>query len=553
METKKLTILKAIEKVHTTSKDTKLKIDQYEEVKDEIKVVENYFKVNEIQAIILSSFLSLSCIDEIELIEVIKYFNLEKIEFLEYTLDINLLVNKNILLRKEHHRMAAEDYHTNPELLKFIISNNPIPECLIEIPAKEDSFSEFLGDLDKLSKQKDNREIEYHFFLYNLRNLIEDYSKYKLVNFARENLKLIDSFVFFDVIIDVIAAGENNFRSSLQGTVDDFTNRNRDSYQYISDFLEGKTKLNQLDLVEKNKTQFGDKHKIQLTQKALKMLEELEGIKIGFKENKSEKLLYPEKIQKTKLYYNPSEQLQLNTILKSMPHKNFSSLQKRLSNSNLPIGMTSLLYGAPGTGKTESVYQIAKKHNRPVFKVEISETKSMWFGESQKLIKKVFTDYYEIKEREKICPILLFNEADAIIGKRKAAGSSSVADTENAIQNILLEELENFNGILFATSNLVDNIDSAFERRFLFKIKFDKPSIENAAKIWKSKIPILSNKQAITLATNFKFSGGEMENISRKCIMEEAVLGSTVSFDQIYYFCENEKWGNNNSTNKIGF
>lgn len=553
METKKLTILKAIEKVHATSKDTKLKIDQYEVVKDEIKVVENYFKVNEIQAIILSSFLSLSCIDEIELIEVIKYFNLEKIEFLQYTLDINLLVNKNILLRKEHHRMAAEDYHTNPELLKFIISNNPIPECLIEIPAKEDSFSEFLGDLDKLSKQKDNREIEYHFFLYNLRNLIEDYSKYKLVNFARENLKLIDSFVFFDVIIDVIAAGENNFRSSLQGTVDDFTNRNRDSYQYISDFLEGKTKLNQLDLVEKNKTQFGDKHKIQLTQKALKMLQELEGIKIGFKENKSEKLLYPDKIQKTKLYYNPSEQLQLNTILKSMSHKNFSNLQKRLNNSNLPIGMTSLLYGAPGTGKTESVYQIAKQFNRPVFKVEISETKSMWFGESQKLIKKVFTDYYEIKDREKICPILLFNEADAIIGKRKAAGSSSVADTENAIQNILLEELENFNGILFATSNLVDNIDAAFERRFLFKIKFDKPSIENAAKIWKSKIPILSNKQAISLASNFKFSGGEMENISRKCIMEEAVLGNNVSFDQIHYFCENEKWGNNNSTSKIGF
>ena len=44
-----------------------------------------------------------------------------------------------------------------------------------------------------------------------------------------------------------------------------------------------------------------------------------------------------------------------------------------------------------------------------------------------------------------------------------------------------------------------------------------------------------------------------MENISRKCIMEEAVLGSSVSFDKIFYFCENEKWGNNNSTNKIGF
>ena len=95
---------------------------------------------------------------------------------------------------------------------------------------------------------------------------------------------------------------------------------------------------------------------------------------------------------------------------------------------------------------------------------------------------------------------MLFNEADAIIGKRKSAGSTSTSDTENAIQNILLEELENFDGILFATSNLVDNLDAAFERRFLFKIKFDTPSPENATKIWQFKLPILNKKEAIQLA-----------------------------------------------------
>lgn len=553
METKKLTILKAIEKVHLTSKDTKLKIDQYEQIKGEIKLVEDYFKVNEIQAIILSSFLSLSCIDEVELIEIIKYFNLEKIEFLEYTLDINVLVDKNILLRREHHRMAAEDYHTNPHLLKFVIDNEPIPECLIEIAVKEESFNEFLGDFDKLSKQKDNKEIEYHFFIYNLRKLIEDYSKFKLVNFARANLTLIDSFVFFDVIIDVIAAGENKFRSSLQGTVDDFTNRNRDSFQYISDFIEGKTKLNKLNLVEKDKAQFGDKHKIQLTKNAVKMIEQMEGIKIGFKENKSQNLIYPDKIQKTNLFYNPSEKIQLNTILKSMSHSAFSNLQKRLTKAKLPIGLTTLLYGTPGTGKTETVYQIAKKYNRPVFKVEISETKSMWFGESQKLVKKIFTDYYDCKESEKVCPILLFNEADAVIGKRKAAGSSSVADTENAIQNVLLEELENFNGILFATSNLVDNLDPAFERRFLFKVKYESPCQENAAQIWKSKLPNLSSKQTHFLTENFKFSGSEMENIARKCLMDEVILGTKVSFDNVISICQNEKWNQDAQRNKIGF
>lgn len=184
-----------------------------------------------------------------------------------------------------------------------------------------------------------------------------------------------------------------------------------------------------------------------------------------------------------------------------------SDLQKRLKINNMPVGVSSLLYGAPGTGKTETVYQIAKKYNRPIYKVEISETKSIWFDESQKLVKKIFTDYYEFKKEEKVCPILLFNEADAVIGKRKMAGFSSVSDTENAIQNVLLEELENFDGILFATSNLVNNLDPAFERRFLFKIKFDAPSIENAAKIWKNKLPSITVKEAFHLANTYNFSG----------------------------------------------
>lgn len=128
---------------------------------------------------------------------------------------------------------------------------------------------------------------------------------------------------------------------------------------------------------------------------------------------------------------------------------------------------------------------------------------------------------------------------------------SAVADTENAIQNILLEELENFDGILFATSNLVGNIDSAFERRFLFKIKFDAPTTENAAHIWKSKLPSISTNEAKYLAQNFSFSGGEMENIARKCVMEEVISGKKSSFEDVIRFCENEKWSEGNKA--IGF
>ncbi len=94
-----------------------------------------------------------------------------------------------------------------------------------------------------------------------------------------------------------------------------------------------------------------------------------------------------------------------------------------------------------------------------------------------------------MRKRQSVTPILFFNEADAIIAKRKEATSSNVSDTENRIQNILLEEIENFEGILIATTNLVSKIDTAYERRFLFKIEFQKPSITVKAQIWKSKMP----------------------------------------------------------------
>ena len=555
MKTEQKTILKAIEDIHRCAKNSKLNLDKYKSLNDEIKQVSNYFDITSMEAVILSSVISLSILDEIVLKDLIKFFGMENINFLIYHNEFQNLIEKNIIEKKSNRRSMTDEYFVKPFILDFILSNEQIPSELIQKVAKEDSFHEFLGDIDKLSDRKDIHDIEYNQFIYEFKLLFKKYDKFKLVSFADKNLDPIESFVFFDVIIDAIAAGENNFASSLQSTVDDFTNHKRNTLNFITNFLEGKTNLNKLDLIEKDSNEFSNRHKIQLTMKALKMLQDMEGIKIGYTTSKNDRLIYPEKIQKIKLLYNTNEIEQLEPIIKSMSQTAFTTLQKKLHQKNMPMGVTALLYGFPGTGKTETVFQLAKRYNRAIFKVDIAETKSMWFGESQKLVKKIFTDYYSYKKQEKVCPILLFNEADAIIGKRKNAGSTSTSDTENAIQNILLEELENFDGILFATSNLVDNLDSAFERRFLFKIKFDKPSPENATKIWQYKLPVLSKKEAIELANKYKFSGGEMENIARKCLMEEVVMGKKVTFDKVMFFCENEKWNStkNGNASKIGF
>ncbi|MBK8674302.1 MAG: AAA family ATPase [Bacteroidetes bacterium] len=133
------------------------------------------------------------------------------------------------------------------------------------------------------------------------------------------------------------------------------------------------------------------------------------------------------------------------------------------------MGITILLHGKPGTGKTETVYQMAKQTQRNIYRVDISNLK-VWFGESQKIIKKLFDDYYKYMKTQDNIPILFFNEADGVINKRKDSSSSNTAQTENEIQNIILQEMEDFKGILMATTNLIDNIDNAFDRRFLFKL-----------------------------------------------------------------------------------
>jgi hypothetical protein len=545
-------IISALETIHKTAENSELKLTAFETVSIEIELICDYFQVNTIEAILLATCFIKSCFDTVELPEIIKHFGLENHSFLKYLETFTVLTSKSILI-KDEFRSARIEYKLSQHIFDYILAQKSIPKELLEIKTKENTFSEFLADMDILSDQKDDEKIDYNYFILKFKDLLAANKHFKLVEFALKNLELVDSFVFFDTILDAMNCGENDFNTSLQSTVDDFYERKRDSFKYINNFLEEKTSLNMLDLIEKDSNSFSNRHRIQLTQKAVSMLKEWEGISLEFVEKKDKRLIYPDQIQKRNLFYNSGEELQLEPIKKSFSNTAFTKLQSRLKSKNMSAGITALLYGAPGTGKTETVYQLAKKHNRPVFKVEISETKSMWFGESQKLVKKIFTDYYNFKKTQKVCPILLFNEADAIIGKRKSAGSSSVSDTENSIQNVLLEELENFDGILFATSNLVANLDSAFERRFLFKVKYENPSTENAAKIWKNKLPILSENEALELASQFSYSGGEMENIARKSIIDEVVFGTKPNFERILSFCENEKWNNKNSLVKIGF
>ena len=148
-----------------------------------------------------------------------------------------------------------------------------------------------------------------------------------------------------------------------------------------------------------------------------------------------------------------------------------------------------IFYGAAGTGKTMTAYSLAKSLKRQVLAFDCSKILSMYVGESEKNVRKIFDTFYDLCEKTKSEPILLLNEADQFLGARSSGGVSGADQMHNQMQNIFLEQIEKFKGVLIATTNLLENIDKAFSRRFNYKIEFKKPNKEQRLSLWKKMLP----------------------------------------------------------------
>lgn len=240
------------------------------------------------------------------------------------------------------------------------------------------------------------------------------------------------------------------------------------------------------------------------------------------------------------MFYNEDERKHILRLEALLCKDSFVSIQQRMREAGLRTGFCCLFYGAPGTGKTETVLQMARHTGREIIRVDLSSQKSMWVGESEKNIERIFADYREKLSQSELAPILLFNEADAIFSKRHVGVNSEVEQMANTMQNILLQNMENFEGILIATTNLADNFDPAFHRRFLYRIEFKSPSAEVRKQIWRSMLPNMDESNIKAMAERFSISGGQIENAVRKIMIESILKGCPLSTDEIVAICEQE-------------
>ena len=544
-------VLNSIGVIYEVSEKSKFSDELFEKIDKDLQLLSSYFSVTKMQAFFLAHAFTFN-IQEMDwnITSLASHCECNPIKVLSFFEEFEVLVKKGFLKKQkiEHHYgmdRQNDRFMIHDKIKEALLREQPMPTILTDKPI---TVWNIIEDLYKLGKDRDTESMDTCDLCMHAQTLMETNVHFPLIDkIYKMELNIHDKIIYFYVIWKTMSGHESvNLDSVLSWIYDSYTERLSDQQEFVS--LEHA--LIKLDLVTIEEAYFLSDTELKLSAKSLEILK-VEGISL-YGKIKNKNIIEPKSIAQKELFYM-DEELQQITMLKNLLEENkLQEIIQRLASKNLPKGITTLLYGAPGTGKTETVLQIAKETQRELIKVDISESKSMWFGQSEKIIKKIFTDYKEYSKQCERTPILLFNEADAIISKRKGVSNSSVDQTENTIQNIILEELENFEGIFLATTNLAQNFDPAFERRFLFKIEFHKPNAGIKSKIWKSKLQNLSNDDCNTLASLYDFSGAQIDNIVRKAEMHEIIQGEVAGFDTLVEFCKSELL-TKSSRVKIGF
>ncbi|MBX1607992.1 ATP-binding protein [Campylobacter jejuni] len=215
----------------------------------------------------------------------------------------------------------------------------------------------------------------------------------------------------------------------------------------------------------------------------------------------------------------------LENILKQQDKKVLERLHSWGIKSNKNIEAKIIFYGPAGTGKTMSALAMAKSMKKSILSFDCSKILSKWVGESEQNVRKIFDTYKNIVQTCKQSPILLLNEADQFLSTR-VDGSSGSDKMHNQMQNIFLEQIERFSGVIIATTNFLESLDSAFSRRFDYKIEFKKPDFKDRLKIWEKFLPkkaLFEKDFDINILSNYELSGAQILMVVKNTALKVAV------------------------------
>jgi len=551
-----ITTIEHFEKIIAVLMENGFNKDFYSKAKEPLEAASAYLKTTQTQAALFALLLNNFSEDTTSIQELSKKLKCTNLEMLKYLDDLEILREKKLVwaTKSNGRRNFFDEVFRN-----FPSYSIPLPvidavrkgveyKYKTHNRLKPDEFFEFAAELFEVAEDD---EIDFNILINEVNNLFEQNKHISFVK-KQEAYGLDDNSALV-LLIFICMLLENNEETMCLNRLHRIIGRGA-ANKIKRSFKSKENDLFEHKLIEFDcKNGMADTEYYHLSKKAIDEFLADVDISTNIK-RKGKNIILSESINEKKLYFNKNIEDRIIELTNLLKEENFLNIQKRLGESGMRTGFPCLFSGPPGTGKTETVYQIARKTSRDIVLVDIAESKSAWFGESEKLIKAIFDHYRGLINSDSLAPILLFNEADAILGKRQELPQtqSGPGQTENAIQNIILQEMENLKGILIATTNLTINLDKAFERRFLYKIEFENPDTETKKQLWQSLIPAISSEIAAHLALRYNLTGGQIENISRKCTVNFVLSGTEPTLELLNALCKEEQL-NKESSCKIGF
>ena len=366
-----------------------------------------------------------------------------------------------------------------------------------------------------------------------------------------KNLSKYDIAILLNIAIEHVEGQEEvNIDKMIKETYSEIQDRVR----YSRKVKEGQCALYLNELVTNSDEEFSFLNYVKLSDNAMDVLLG------GYKETVT-KVLKPklckvykaDKIKKETLFYNEAEGKQINTISRALEEENFQKLKTKLTERGLKSGINILLYGVAGGGKTSTVMQWAAATGRDVFFLDIANVQSKFVGEAEKQLQSVWTSYRECRKSMDKAPILLFNEADAILGTRMNA-ENSASKSYNTLQNIMLQNMEDFeDGIFIATTNLASHLDPAFERRFLYKVEYKKPQEAVRRQILSNVFKDISAETLEKINMTCELTGGQIQNVHKKILINSLLDEEDNQETMILELCKEEFVLSKTDRKPIGF
>jgi AAA+ superfamily predicted ATPase len=518
-------LLDAIEAIFNASESSEFQLDKLEKCKDDIKVVTEFFNADPLQAVAIAALLGLHFNgDDTNMKVLLNHARLK----LSASIYIQELL-KPFIEAEWIRTQASSRYHPlanftiSMQLLNCVMANSW--NKMGKKPC-QNSF-DVLKEFGKSLKERRAREISYDKLIEKAESLLQSNDSAPICDFAKsKNLDSFSKTMFLTICYNHVSGTESFNVDSL---LNELRPNLEDQFKIRQDFKHQKGPVFQHELIEVSSDasiSFSD-NDYRLSEKGIQaFLPDYTSKKTKSSSNFLE-LIESEKIASKELYYNETEHNKIKNLYKILKQENYKTLCERLQNKGKPQCITAIFYGAPGTGKTETALQLAKSSGRAVFMADVSSLRSKWVGETEKFTKRLFSDYEKIRKEHELCPILLFNEADSILSKRRPV-TDKVDQMENAMQNIILQELEKFEGIFIATTNLEQNLDEAYDRRITFKIKYSCPTEEARLSIWKQKLPMTDEGILKTLNQKYKLTGGQIDNICKKIEVDTLLQGEDI-------------------------